>query len=251
MDANAEQGSTNRMEWVHQVGGHMLSLTEKVALGSLLTWSNPIDLVVATVAQHTFNMLGTMGVFLLAIKLKLRPIPAIVLSAVNLGLSFYIGRAIGLLVGFQPSIIGIAVGEIARIAIHLAINLYRASKVSQEDPFKTAEKVVTVTKDNFQQEVKASQLPVVLDVYATWCPPCKRMAPIFMQLAEEMARQVKFAKMNVNEQPELAKELNIEVMPTFIFFKDGQESHRVRGTMNREEFLEQIARFKEPVASVA
>lgn len=82
-----------------------------------------------------------------------------------------------------------------------------------------------------------SDLPVVVDAYATWCGPCKMVAPIFAELNESIQGKIKFVKFNVETDQELSEELNIEAMPTFIFFKYGKVVERHVGAMDKEGFL--------------
>ena len=97
--------------------------------------------------------------------------------------------------------------------------------------------VVEITKANYKKEVLESKTPVILDAYATWCPPCKAVAPIFDELSYEMKGKVKFVKFNVDSEESLAKELDITAMPTFLIFKDGKILNRQRGvaTLNKNE----------------
>jgi thioredoxin 1 len=100
--------------------------------------------------------------------------------------------------------------------------------------------VVTVTKENYMQEVLESKLPVVLDAYAIWCGPCKTMAPIFSELSDEMAGKIKFAKFDVDQQKEMGKELSIRGMPTFLFFKNGEEVGRHTGMLDKKALSEKL-----------
>jgi thioredoxin 1 len=81
---------------------------------------------------------------------------------------------------------------------------------------------VTITKDNFEEEVTQSPVPVVLDFWAEWCMPCKMIAPVLARLAEEYDGKLKIGKLNVDEEVELATEFNIVSIPTLLFFKDGE-----------------------------
>ncbi len=97
--------------------------------------------------------------------------------------------------------------------------------------------VISVTSQNFKTEVLESKIPVILDAYATWCPPCRAVAPTFSELSREMNGKIKFVKMNVDKEPSLAKELQIEMMPTFLIFKDGKIVDRQVGGMDKTAFL--------------
>ena len=94
---------------------------------------------------------------------------------------------------------------------------------------------ITLTKFNFNDEVLTADVPVVVDFWATWCGPCKMIAPVIEQLAEELEGKVKVGKVNVDEQMELAMEYKIEVIPTLIYFKDGKVVKKTTGVMTKNE----------------
>lgn len=98
----------------------------------------------------------------------------------------------------------------------------------------------TVTKDNFEQEVKQSKLPVIVDVFAEWCGPCQQMAPIFEELEKEHGDKYKFVKVNVDESRELAIEYGVSSIPTFVFVKDGQIKGKETGYMSKEDLVQKI-----------
>ena len=75
-----------------------------------------------------------------------------------------------------------------------------------------------ITDNNFETEVKKSNIPVLVDFYADWCGPCKMMAPLVAQLAEAYDGKCKIGKCNVDENQELAREFRVMSIPTFIFF---------------------------------
>ena len=81
--------------------------------------------------------------------------------------------------------------------------------------------VVTITKENFAQEVLQSEKPVLLDFWASWCGPCRMLSPIVDEVAEERT-DVKVGKVNVDEQPELAGEFGVMSIPTLLVFEQGK-----------------------------
>ena len=93
---------------------------------------------------------------------------------------------------------------------------------------------VDVTNDNFSKEIEESSLPVVIDVYATWCGPCQQMMPVFDEISKELSNKYKFAKLNIDEAREIAMQYNVSSVPTFIFIKDGKVAGKETGYMSRE-----------------
>ena len=81
--------------------------------------------------------------------------------------------------------------------------------------------VITITKENFAQEVLQSEKPVLLDFWASWCGPCRMLSPIVDEVAEERG-DVKVGKVNVDEQPELAGEFGVMSIPTLLVFEQGK-----------------------------
>ncbi len=99
-----------------------------------------------------------------------------------------------------------------------------------------SEKIVKVTNDNFGQEVLQSSEPVMVDFWAEWCGPCRMVAPVLDQLADEMQGKVKIAKLNVDENQETAYQFQVSSIPTFILFKDGKMADRTMGAMPKSAF---------------
>ena len=97
--------------------------------------------------------------------------------------------------------------------------------------------VVTVTVENFQEEVLACDKPVLVDFYATWCGPCKMIAPYLEEIANEHPEYV-IAKVNVDDEPELAKEFKIMSIPALFVIRDGEVTDKVVGYRNKEALLE-------------
>ena len=81
---------------------------------------------------------------------------------------------------------------------------------------------VIITKENFENEVLKSDIPVLVDFWATWCGPCRMLAPVIEEIAEEQAGKIKVGKIDVDQQPELAMAFRVVSIPTLILFKEGK-----------------------------
>jgi thioredoxin 1 len=89
--------------------------------------------------------------------------------------------------------------------------------------------IIELTEANFEQEVLKAEGPVLVDFYAPWCGPCKMLAPLLEQLAGELAGKLKFAKLNVDDAPELSADHEIISVPTLILFRGGKGVDQVVG----------------------
>jgi len=92
---------------------------------------------------------------------------------------------------------------------------------------------VELTDENFQRFTQRSQLPVVVDYWASWCGPCKMMAPVFEHVAQEMSPYVLFAKVNTESEQSLAVTANIRSIPTLVIYREGAELARISGAMDQ------------------
>ncbi len=99
-----------------------------------------------------------------------------------------------------------------------------------------SENVLTVDTENFKSQVLDSDVPVLVDFWAAWCGPCRMVAPVLDQIADEMAGKVKIAKLNVDENQALAIEHQVQSIPTFILFKKGAAADRTMGALPKAAF---------------
>lgn len=100
--------------------------------------------------------------------------------------------------------------------------------------------MLNITKSNFEKEVISSEIPVVLDFWATWCGPCRMLSPVLDGLAAEYRDRVRFCKVNVDDEPELSARFGIASIPTLIFFKNGEAQKRAVGYREKYELEETL-----------
>ena len=98
---------------------------------------------------------------------------------------------------------------------------------------------IHVNKNNFQEEVLNSDKPVLVDFWAPWCGPCRMVLPIIEEIAEEN-EDIKVARINVDEEPELANQFGVMTIPTLYVFKNGQAVHHRSGAMPKEQILAMV-----------
>lgn len=106
-------------------------------------------------------------------------------------------------------------------------------------------KIIEINKDNFQQEVMQSSLPVLVDFWAPWCGPCRTVAPILEEISEVVIDKVKIAKLNVDDDGELASSFRIMSIPTMMLFVKGEMKEKIIGAKTKAEIEELLQKYIE------
>src|SRR5215469_16445281 len=102
---------------------------------------------------------------------------------------------------------------------------------------------VAVSDASFAEEVERSPLPVLVDLWAPWCGPCRMVAPVIEELAAEMAGRVRVAKLNVDENPVTAARFHVQSIPTLLVLKGGREMERIVGVQPKAEIVQRLQRI--------
>ena len=97
-----------------------------------------------------------------------------------------------------------------------------------------------ITQQNFDNEVLKSATPVLVDFWAEWCGPCRMIAPVLDELSKAMEGKLKIAKVNVDEEQDLAVKFNVMSIPTLLLFKDGKPVTQIVGAMSKDQLLARI-----------
>src|SRR5579864_9542358 len=103
-----------------------------------------------------------------------------------------------------------------------------------------ADGIVTLSDSTFDEEVKGSSSPVLVDFWAEWCGPCKMIAPILEEIAAEHGDKLRIAKLNVDDSPDVARRFEALSIPTLILFVDGEPQHRIVGAKGKHQLLQEL-----------
>lgn len=110
-------------------------------------------------------------------------------------------------------------------------------------PLSFPAKPLTITDSNFNQLVEQSALPVLLDLWATWCPPCRMLAPIIDEIARELSGKLIVGKLDVDKNPRTSGRFGVQSIPTLLIFSGGSEAERIVGLQSQGAILEKLKKY--------
>jgi thioredoxin 1 len=108
-------------------------------------------------------------------------------------------------------------------------------------PIYMAEGILTLTDSTFDEQVGSAAAPMLVDFWAEWCAPCKKLVPILEDIASEQAGKITIAKLNIDENPEIARRFDVMSIPTLLLFKDGELVQRTVGAKGKDALLADMA----------
>jgi thioredoxin 1 len=106
-----------------------------------------------------------------------------------------------------------------------------------------SEKIVTLSDATFDEHVKGSDVPVLVDFWAEWCGPCKMISPVLEEIAEENAGKLQIGKLNIDDNLDVTRRFDVMSIPTLILFKDGEPMVRLIGAKPKGQLLEEISQY--------
>ncbi|MBU0650934.1 thioredoxin [bacterium] len=104
--------------------------------------------------------------------------------------------------------------------------------------------LIHLTQENFDKEVLQSDVPVLVDFFAEWCPPCKAVGPVVVDFANESKGEFKVCKIDIDKEGSVAAEYGVMNIPTFIVFKNGKEFERVSGAISKDKMRQLVEKGK-------
>ena len=133
---------------------------------------------------------------------------------------------------------------LARRARRVAGNRTARDSVTPSDKeIAMSEKIETLTDATFDEHVKASDVPVLVDFWAEWCGPCKMISPVLEEIAEEQAGKIRIGKLNIDDNLDVTRRFDVMSIPTLILFKDGEPQVRLIGAKPKGQLLEEISAY--------
>jgi thioredoxin 1 len=106
-----------------------------------------------------------------------------------------------------------------------------------------SEKIVTLSDATFDEHVKSSDVPVLVDFWAEWCGPCKMISPVLEEIAEEQDGKLQIGKLNIDDNLEVTRRFDVMSIPTLILFKNGEPEVRLIGAKPKGQLLQEIAEY--------
>ena len=106
-----------------------------------------------------------------------------------------------------------------------------------------ADGIITLTSNTFDEIVKSSTTPILVDFWAEWCGPCKAIAPVLKELSTELAGKVTIAKLDVDTHGDIAQRFNVMSIPTLLIFNNGEVQKRLVGAKGKGQLLQELAEF--------
>ena len=106
-----------------------------------------------------------------------------------------------------------------------------------------SERITTLSDATFDEHVKASEAPVLVDFWAEWCGPCKMIAPVLEEISAEHEGKIQVAKLNIDENLDVTRRYEVMSIPTLILFKDGEPEARIVGARGKAQLLQELAAY--------
>ena len=106
-----------------------------------------------------------------------------------------------------------------------------------------ADRIITLTSSSFDETVKSSTTPVLVDFWAEWCGPCKAIAPVLKELSTELVGKLTIAKLDVDAHGDIAQRFNVMSIPTLLIFHNGEVQKRLVGAKGKSQLLQELAEF--------